>query len=99
MTVKKGKERNTGSDPNNQLKTIWKLNYCKSFLKYTHIGKEFKWNQVIWETMPQLDIICYQEKSLVPGLSYMLSSWPKWQFENTSNSQAICQGYNLFSTT
>lgn len=36
--------------------------HCRSFLKYTHIRKEFKCtHQIIGETMTQLHIFCNEE--------------------------------------
>lgn len=48
------------------------LEIRRSFLKLTHIWNKYKeWgNQIMGETMPQLDISCHQMKSLMPGMGY-----------------------------
>lgn len=47
-------------------------------------------HQIIGEMMPQLDILCYQVKPLVPGMGYiLLSQWPKGYHETPQTLQAI----------
>lgn len=58
--------------------------------------QRFKWSyHIMEETVPQLDIICYQVKPLVSGMGYfLLSHWLKVTHrQSLINSIGYCQSH------
>lgn len=61
------------------LKNLMETCYCRSFLKYIRLWKEFKQSHhITGETVSQLDILSHQVKLPVPERGYIqLNCWPK----------------------